>query len=329
MRPHRLTKVGPVSKRNESKTKVLESLNGRIQFRAVILTMLLKLNQRNSFIGFRLLGCVVLPLALRAEGVAVDKSSFTLFNPTPDQLMREMSTDRPDKTESPYTVDAGHFQIESDLVSYSYNHDSATRVDDWAIAPMNLKVGLCNRVDLQTVVETYRHIRTRDNLTGTPIRQNGFGDITTRLKINLWGNDEGSTALAVMPFLKFPTNQDQLANDRVEGGVIIPFAVGLPAGFSLGLMTEFDFNRNDDGAGNHVEFINSATLSHHLIGKLRGYMELFTAVSSERDADWVGTLDLGLTYGLTPNIQLDVGVNFGLTDSADDLNPFVGLSYRF
>ena len=32
--------------------------------------------------------------------------------------MREMSTDRPDKTESPYTVDAGHFQIEWDLFNF-------------------------------------------------------------------------------------------------------------------------------------------------------------------------------------------------------------------
>ena len=40
-----------------------------------------------------------------------DKAQYTLFNPTPPQWLREMSTDRPDKTESPYTVDAVHFQI--------------------------------------------------------------------------------------------------------------------------------------------------------------------------------------------------------------------------
>lgn len=50
---------------------------------------------------------------------AVDKRQFTLFNPTPDKLMREMSTDRPDTTESPYTVDAGHFQFELDLAEYA------------------------------------------------------------------------------------------------------------------------------------------------------------------------------------------------------------------
>ena len=42
-----------------------------------------------------------------------------------------------------------------------------------------------------------------------------------------------------------------------------------------------------------------------------------------------GTVDLGLTYGLTDNIQLDAGVNIGLTASADDINPFLGLSLRF
>ncbi len=46
-----------------------------------------------------------------------DKSRYHLFNPTPVGRMREMSTDRPDKTESPYTVDAGHFQWEMDLAN--------------------------------------------------------------------------------------------------------------------------------------------------------------------------------------------------------------------
>jgi hypothetical protein len=37
--------------------------------------------------------------------------------------MREMSTDRPDQTESAYTVDAGHFQVEMDLVSAMFDRD--------------------------------------------------------------------------------------------------------------------------------------------------------------------------------------------------------------
>ena len=69
-----------------------------------------------------------------------DKSDYNLFNPTPRELMREMSTDRPDTTESPYTVDAGHYQVEMSFVDYvhdRYNPERADqRVETFTAAPM-------------------------------------------------------------------------------------------------------------------------------------------------------------------------------------------------
>src|SRR4026208_1539423 len=102
--------------------------------------------------------CTLLIMGMvSADALAEDKSQYHLFNPTPRNLMREMSTDRPDKTESAYTVDAGHFQLEMDVLSYSWDRDNGlpgdTRIESVAIAPMNLKVGLCNRADLQLMLE--------------------------------------------------------------------------------------------------------------------------------------------------------------------------------
>lgn len=289
-----------------------------------------------------------LAMVLSADGAdASDKSQYTLFNPTPKEFMRDMTTDRPDKTESPYTVDAGHFQFEMDLVSYTYDNEHAggveTRVDAFAIAPINLKVGLCNRVDLQVVVETWNDVRTKTGpeepnnshppppIPNVEVHQRGFGDVTTRLKYNFWGNDGGKTAFAAMPFVKLPTNQDELGKNSVEGGLILPLAVALPLDFGMGLMTEFDFNRDAMGNGHHTEFVNSITFSHDrlLVKDLGGYVEFFSLVSGERGSRWIGTLDLGLTYGLSENVRLDAGVNIGVTKAADDLNPFVGLSLRF
>src|SRR6185295_19961431 len=144
-----------------------------------------------------------------------------------------------------------------------------------------------------------------------------------RLKVNFWGNDGGPTALAMMPFVKFPSNQDGLGNDAIEGGVIFPLAVELPSGWSMGFTTVFAFLRNEADNGNHAGFINSITLGHALYGKLGGYVEFFSEVSTERNARWVGTADLGLTYGLTDNIQLDAGINIGVTRAAGDFNPFL------
>jgi hypothetical protein len=262
---------------------------------------------------------------------AIDKSQFHLFNPTPSKYLREMSTDRPDKTESPYTVDAGHFQFEMDLVTYTHDEErvegTSTKVDAWAFAPVNLKVGLCNHVDLQLVLATYNHVRVRSGDVTRTV--SGYGDTTVRLKYNFWGNDGGATAMAAMPYVKLPTNQGDLGNDSVEGGLILPLAVSLPAGFGMGMMTQFDAARDIDGGGHHAEFINSITFSHDIAGKLGGYLEFFSAVGTDRRFSWIGTVDLGFTYGLTDNIQLDAGVNIGVTKSADDVSTFLGLSWRF
>lgn len=273
-------------------------------------------------------------LALPAqEAAGPDKSGHHLLHPVPREQLRELNTDRPDKTESPYTVDAGHFQLELDLVSYTHDRDQSsggdTRTDAFAVMPLNLKAGLLPNVDLQVILETYHHVRIHDRAANTVDRHAGFGDVTTRLKVNLWGNDGGRTAFALMPFVKFPSNQDGLGNSSVEGGLILPLAVELPHGFSLGLMTEVDCLRNDAGPGQHASFVNSITLSHDLLGPLGGYVEFFSEVSTERNTPWVGTVDLGLTWGLTANLQLDAGINVGVTKSADDLNPFIGLSVRF
>jgi hypothetical protein len=58
-------------------------------------------------------------------------------------------------------------------------------------------------------------------------------------------------------------------------------------------------------------------------------VEFSSLVSAESGSDWVGTVDLGLTYALTEDIQLDAGINIGITRSADDLNPFLGVSWRY
>ena len=242
--------------------------------------------------------------------------------------MRPMSPDRPDRTEGPYTVDAGHFQLETDLLHYMRDREKGTRIERWQIAPMNLRVGLLSNIDLHLLVETYIVELTVDRSADTRERKRGFGDLTTRLKINFWGNDGGSTAFAVIPFIKFPTNQDGLGHTSVEGGVIFPFAVELPWAFRMGLMTEFDFVRDPDRRRHHTEFVNSISFARDIVGALGGYVEFFSETSS-RGGPWVGTVDVGLTYGMTEDIQLDAGVNVGVTRAAEDVNPFVGLSVRF
>ena len=59
------------------------------------------------------------------EAKCPDKSQYTLFNPIPSNCLREFDPDRPDVTDSPFTVDAGHIQFESGLFSYALSRQTS------------------------------------------------------------------------------------------------------------------------------------------------------------------------------------------------------------
>jgi hypothetical protein len=266
-----------------------------------------------------------------AEQPEVDKSGYHLFNPTPAQHLREMSTDGPAATDSPYTVDAGHFQVEMALATYRYDKDSVDgmtkRLDGWLIAPMTLKVGFLNQADAQLVLEPYHVVHERRN--GTRRTRQGFGDTTARLKLNCWGNDSGRTALALMPYVKFPTSEEGLGNDGLEGGLIVPFSVELPAEFYLGLSGSVAKARYTGEPSHHTEYTASVVLSRTLFADFEGYVECLNELNTSDGVGRITTFDTGLLYWLTDDIQLSAGVNIGLTTQAEDWSPFVGVAWRF
>ena len=278
------------------------------------------------------MGLLVAPafpvLAQEANNLPPDKSGYNLFNPVPENLMRELSPDRPDQTESAYTVDAGHYQLEMDFANFTYDKTDGTTTKAWDVGDFNIKAGLLNNVDVQLVYDNYLNVHTEDS-SGKSTPQSGFGDLTTRLKVNLWGDDSGKTAFALLPYVTFPTSTENSGNNAVEGGVIFPLAVSLPYDFDLSLETAASLVRNDDNGGYHEEFIASASVDHQIIGKLSGFLEFFSNFTTESHAGWAGTVDTGLEYLVTKNIQLDCDCYFGVTRAAADFNPFAGITVRF
>src|SRR5437764_10537377 len=64
---------------------------------------------------------------------AEDKSRYTLFDPTPKAQMREFESDRPGTTESPITVDAGHFQAEFSFAEFTHDRTEGVTTDTLAL----------------------------------------------------------------------------------------------------------------------------------------------------------------------------------------------------
>ncbi|MBI3886919.1 MAG: transporter [Opitutae bacterium] len=254
-----------------------------------------------------------------ARGAAAGGPSWT--SPVPREQMRALSSDRPDATESPYTVDAGHVQLEASFLTHT-RVDALTTVRE--IAPVNVRVGLANAFELQFVFDGLIRTRTSDPRTGVTETRSGSGDLTVRAKFNCRGND-GGVAVGVMPFVKLPTNSGGIGNRSLEGGVIVPLAFGLGA-WTLGAMTEVDCVRDAAETGYAAVWINTVTVGHGLTERLAGFAEL---ASGAGDGGHAFGFNCGLTYAVSADLQLDCGANFGLSRAAPDRVLFVGITSRY
>jgi hypothetical protein len=102
----------------------------------------------------------------------MDKSLYNLFNPTPTDQMRAFLPDRPNVTDAPYTVDAGHLLVEMGLLEYSldrYNSEH-TRLDAFALVDTNVRLGITNYAEVDVLFTAYSYIRTKDEDAGEQLK---------------------------------------------------------------------------------------------------------------------------------------------------------------
>jgi Putative MetA-pathway of phenol degradation len=286
-----------------------------------------------------LLNAVASPALAGDDGMAdfsatsnPDKNGYSLLNPTPDALLRAFAPDRPPKANSAYTVDAGHFQIETDLVNYSFANFLGVSTHFYQALDPVWKVGLTNWADFELQFNGYQNATLRDTATGAVVAHGfGFGDVLLRTKINVFGNDGGNAALAVIPYVKLPSSTPVISNGVVENGVIAPLALTLPQDFSATLQTEFDALKDADDSRRHANFSNLANISHGVPGidNLSAVIEIFAAVGTDRATPSIYTFDTALTYTIGKNIQIDAGMDFGLNKAAPREQIFAGISARF
>lgn len=272
------------------------------------------------------------PAAHAGEEAAADKSQCSLLTPVPDSQMRSFSTDRPTKSDSPYTVDCGHVQYEADAANWTYDRYNAaqTTLSNILIGDPVLKAGITNDADLEFALAPITLDQSHNRATGTKATNFGFGDIFTRVKYNLFGNDGGDYALAVVPYVKAPTASHNIGNGHWEGGGYVPFLVALPSDWTMNITSEMDFLENAALNGTHTNYSNLINFSHPLFDPaVTGYVEFWSDVDNDINTPPQYTGDLAVSWLVKDNLQLDCGVNLGLNKAANDIQTYVGISQRF
>lgn len=234
--------------------------------------------------------------------------------------MRGFETDRPDATESPITLDAGHFQYETDIFKTEWAHLDGIKIINNFYNAANVKFGITNTLDLQFVAETFTTLSTKFQ-SGTT-KESGFGNFTIRAKQNLWGNDGGKTAFGILPFVNIPVH----SGENFSGGIVFPFAASLSNGWNFGTQIETDFVTIRPTNNYCVNFLISGTTSHSIIKDLDFFVEA-VALRNNEIKTFEYFLDGGFTYSLKKNLNIDTGAYYGVKNISSTTF-FVGLSFR-
>ena len=159
----------------------------------------------------------------------------------PAQL-RDLTTDRPDTTESPFTVDAGRFQVETNLFGYTRSRpdEDGAVTDSYELGTTNIRIGLTSDDGVQPRLaalrrhphapgRSRRHLPQLRHRRPRPARQVqpvGQRHIRASRAPPRWGCCRCHASHR-------PTQRHQ---PRVRRGrLIVPFAIKLRDKFGLGL----------------------------------------------------------------------------------------------
>ncbi|HET6378980.1 MAG TPA: transporter [Methylocella sp.] len=250
--------------------------------------------------------------------------------------MRKFTTDRPHTTESPFTVDAGHLQVESGLLSYALSQadlEGAT-TQDFDVVATNFRIGVTNSAEIDFILQPYGISHSKSLDGGPVIRSSGMGGAQIRAKLNLWGDDSygepGSSAFALLPFVSLPTDRTNGVSPAfVEAGVVGLFEVKLTDIISLEINDGVLYLRDGGDPSYHAELLTTANIEFEWTETFGTYYEVVAQIGRNDPMGDIGFVGTGATYLWSENVQLDAGVNLGFTPAAGRINPFVGLTMRF
>jgi len=229
-------------------------------------------------------------------------------------------------TEWPTTVAPGRFLLEMDALSLSLNHDAGTNYTALGVASTFLTTGLTANWDVQVGAELF--INQKFDFGGSTDRTSGIGDIYFRTKWRFYEDQATGTEVAVLPYVKIPTNTGGVGNKSLEGGVIVPWKTDLAGGITMSAMAELDFLRNDDDTG-YDTYWYASTAMHRQVTKAVGLYGELTMGKSSGGTPWEGMLGGGVTLALSENAWWDYAIYRGISRGASDWNHVLRFNWGF
>jgi len=213
---------------------------------------------------------------------------------------QQIVTDRPDQTESSSTVVQGSIQIEMGIITQTVEDN---RIKQFSGPSTLIRYGISDKVELR-IFNQYESYKLE--LEGGSENTSGWSDLEVGMKIQLFKREGINTEIAFLSHLILPIANDELSNGNLGTINKLSISHNLSKIFSLGYNVGYDYVNNLNS------LTYSAALGFSISKKLGGYLEPFGIYSE--GGSYKSFFDIGLTYLILENFQLDISYGLGLNN---------------
>jgi hypothetical protein len=235
----------------------------------------------------------------------------------------EIESDRPDLVESSKVVGKGRVQLETGLLLERDRGEG--RRERTLSTPTLLRLGMSENLELriETDGRTIRH-ETEDGVRRT---EAGYADTALGLSWHVLDGEGSRPSVAVLAAGELDTGSRAFRGQGFRPSLRVAAEWDLPGEMSLGVMPGIAVER--DESGRYGYGILAAVIEKPLGERLRGFAELaLPQIARGRHGGVEATFDLGATYLLSKDVQLDAMFSRGLNSRTPDYAFTFGVSIR-
>ena len=208
----------------------------------------------------------------------------------------QIITDRPDQTESSFTVGAANFQIESGITVGS-DYEERNQLITFTHPSTLLRVGLTKNIELRLVTELNSSLKT-------DVPKTGFSDLEVGTKIHLFSTEK--SAMAIISHLSLPTGDPQYSEGQNGMSHLLAVSHELTDRMALGYNLGFSKIKQQPSI-----FTYAFSLGIGINDKVGVYIEPYGTMQSTKQYEI--NADAGFTYLLHKNLQADFSFGTGLS----------------
>ncbi len=242
---------------------------------------------------------------------------FIVLFSTTVQAQEKIETDRPDQTETSFTVPKGWFQGEFGFNKENYKNGNYLLVHPTSL----LKVGLHKRIEARIIIDlTTRREHLIPNTKSTTSLQPVI--IGTKVAFTEQKGILPKTSMIAQVSLPFLSGQAALTTDAAPT-VRLTMENKISDVVSLG----YNVGAEWDGISSGPEWIYTFAPGFNLGEKWYAYVEAFGSVKKGEMPDH--NIDAGIAYFVTKNSKLDLSGGIGLSPESIRNYVSLGFSFRF